>query len=114
MRAAVNSLRRRASGLPARRLAPGERPCWWNALADRGAWSRWCAEADAHRVPVDVWVALLLELSFVRHDLAGAGIEDPLALMERLDQEANMEPRLALSPELREWVQMLAAGVSSQ
>ena len=79
MRLVVNHQARAAtgSGSPIPRVRPGERPVWCDASVESSSWGRWRAAAAASGLGLDVWVALLLELRFVRDDMLAAGVERP-------------------------------------
>jgi hypothetical protein len=89
------------------RLRPGERAVWIEVSAADGEMRAWRREASSLGLSVDVLVALKLEWSLVRADIA-----DPLrlaALVECARTEAAA-PRLAPSDELRRWLAFLGRG----
>ena len=92
------------------RLRPGERPTWWDGSVDRGHWTNWRREATRRRLPLDVWVALLLELALVTQDLERAGVGDPQHVLLAAVNEAEDELRLPPRAELRPWLALLSAG----
>jgi len=87
---------------PAPRLRPGERPAWWDASADRDAFGRWRAAADAAGLAIDAWAALLLELDLVLDDLAA--LPDPERLLERSLAAEDDLRYLGPSGALRGWL----------
>jgi transposase-like protein len=87
------------------RLRPAERPQWLEAPVAAEVLSRWRSTARAAGLPVDAWVALLLELELVVEDLSE--LYDPV-----LEHAVGIlsTPRLAFGDARRRWVRQLTEG----
>ena len=85
------------------RLRPGERPAWWNAGPDREHFGAWRRAAAAHRLSVDTFVALLVELDLVVSDLGQAG-RDPFSTLAGAVATGGEVRRLGPAGPLRHWL----------
>lgn len=99
----------RTGDAPALRVRPDERPAWVEAPATAAVRRRWRSAAKQARLPVDAWVALLIEHSLVIEDLAGLGAP-VLEQARRLLQT----PRLAVGARRRLWMRQLGEGSASE
>jgi len=87
---------------PTLRLRPGDRPQWLEAPVADEVLLRWRGAARKAGLPVDAWVALLLELELVVEELSD--LYEPV-----LESAAHMlkTPRLAFGDSRRRWVHQL-------
>jgi hypothetical protein len=88
---------------PTLRLRPGDRPQWLEAPVADEVLLRWRGAARKAGLPVDAWVALLLELELVVEELSE--LYEPV-----LESAAHMlkTPRLAFGDSRRRWVRQLS------
>jgi hypothetical protein len=87
---------------PTLRLRPGDRPQWLEAPVADEVLLRWRGAARKAGLPVDAWVALLLELELVVEELSE--LYEPV-----LESAVRMlrTPRLAFGDSRRRWVRQL-------
>jgi hypothetical protein len=87
---------------PTLRLRPGDRPQWLDAPVAVEVLVRWRGAARKAGLPVDAWVALLLELELVVEELSE--LFEPV-----LESAAHVlkTPRLAFGDSRRRWVRQL-------
>jgi len=91
------------------RLRPGDRPVWVDVARHAEHFDAWRVEAAGAGLRLDVWAALLLELSIVLADLHDLGVRAPEALLAAELARPNAA-RLAPTPELRRWLDELDDG----
>jgi len=89
------------------RVRPGDRPVWVTLDLTAVQAREWRERATAERLPLDVWLGLLLEYQLVRERLQElSGIELCRAVTEAM-KRASESPRLAPTGELRSWIDQL-------
>lgn len=94
-----------AGNQQALRVRPDERPAWVEAPVAVSVQRGWRRAAKQARLPVDAWVALLIEHSLVMEDLAGLGA----AVLEQA-RRLLQTPRLAVGSNRRLWMRQLNEG----
>jgi hypothetical protein len=90
------------------RLRPGDRPTWRDAAPCVDLWPSWRERAAERAVPVDVLVALCLEHSLITGVLERIGLSSPNDLLQAAAAKDALLPRLAPTPPLRQWLELLA------
>ena len=90
---------------PTLRLRPGDRPQWLEAPVTQEVQQRWRCAAWKAGLPVDVWVALLLEWELVGGELSD--LYDPVLEYATVMLET---PHLPLGDARRRWVRQLTDG----
>jgi len=95
----------RPGDVRALRVRPDDRPRWLEAPVTPILQRRWRSAATRACLPVDAWVALLIEHSLVMEDLASLSV--PVLEQARRLLET---PRLAIGAGRRLWMRQLVEG----
>jgi len=96
---------RRDRPVTALRTRPDDRPSWIEVAVPLETQQRWRGSARSARLPVDVWVSLLLERSLIAEELG----DSYRAVVEQA-HEVLAVPRLPFGDARRRWIRQLTVG----
>jgi hypothetical protein len=89
------------------RVRPGDRPVWVDLPLTTAQATKWRARATAVRLPLDVWLGLLLEYHLIHERLLQLGGTELSRAVSESVNTTSEAPRLAPTVELRLWIEQL-------